>query len=398
VIADTELRLSAAATNWKEGAGEIAATTNGAMQKVDIVIRALRTQAEEIGLAATQGVGRIDDLRGSVRGLVGEVATVAGEATRQAVEIARDTQAESAALLQALQDTLAEMGNVKTAIGREMGDLAKIAGEVRGVATSFRDGVAGPVRELTGSLAAARADGEAAREELRNQAADLAQAADQVSQRLTEIGALIDSRAETLVSAADKALARAGELGTVFERQSQMLGASVKDAAGVAEEMVVKLRAEGENLAKAAQTAVEQTASIQQRQQKTVRDQFLRQASTMIDELNGLALDIHQLLDSDIPEEIWKNFRAGDRSVFARRLFRLKDSYTIPAIEQRYEQDARFRDMVSRYLSKFEELLREANSADQESLLNATFITADVGKLYLVLQRSLERAGHKRAG
>jgi ABC-type transporter Mla subunit MlaD len=290
------------------------------------------------------------------------------------------------------------MGNVKTAIGREMGDLAKIAGEVRGVATSFRDGVAGPVRELTGSLAAARADGEAAREELRNQAADLAQAADQVSQRLTEIGALIDSRAETLVSAADKALARAGELGTVFERQSQMLGASVKDAAGVAEEMVVKLRAEGENLAKAAQTAVEQTASIQQRQQKTVRDQFLRQASTMIDELNGLALDIHQLLDSDIPEEIWKNFRAGDRSVFARRLFRLKDSYTIPAIEQRYEQDARFRDMVSRYLSKFEELLREANSADQESLLNATFITADVGKLYLVLQRSLERAGHKRAG
>jgi hypothetical protein len=54
--------------------------------------------------------------------------------------------------------------------------------------------------------------------------------------------------------------------------------------------------------------------------------------------------------------------------------------------------------MVSRYLSKFEELLREANAADQESLLNATFITADVGKLYLVLQRSLERAGHKRAG
>jgi hypothetical protein len=42
--------------------------------------------------------------------------------------------------------------------------------------------------------------------------------------------------------------------------------------------------------------------------------------------------------------------------VFARRLFRLKDSYTIPAIEQRFDRDDRFRDMVSRYMNKFEDL------------------------------------------
>jgi hypothetical protein len=117
----------------------------------------------------------------------------------------------------------------------------------------------------------------------------------------------------------------------------------------------------------------------------------------MIDELNTLALDIHRLLDSDIPEDIWKAFRQGDRSVFARRLFRLKDSYTIPAIEQRFDRDDRFRDMVSRYMNKFEDLLRESNTADPESVLNATFITADVGKLYLVLSRSLDRAGHRKA-
>ena len=46
---------------------------------------------------------------------------------------------------------------------------------------------------------------------------------------------------------------------------------------------------------------------------------------------------------------------------------------------------------------KFEELLRESNRADPESLLNATFITADVGKLYMVLQRSLERIARRRA-
>ena len=74
-----------------------------------------------------------------------------------------------------------------------------------------------------------------------------------------------------------------------------------------------------------------------------------------------------------------------------------QDSYTIPAIEQRYDRDDRFRDMVTRYMGKFEDLLRESNTADPESVLNATFITADVGKLYLVLSRSLDRTGHRKA-
>ena len=115
-------------------------------------------------------------------------------------------------------------------------------------------------------------------------------------------------------------------------------------------------------------------------------------AAVMIDELNGLALDIHTLLDSEVPEEVWKRYRDGDRSIFARRLFKMKDSYVIPAIQQRYQRDDKFQDMVDRYIRKFEELLANSASADPESVLNAAFITADVGKLYLVMSRSLGRA------
>jgi hypothetical protein len=89
---------------------------------------------------------------------------------------------------------------------------------------------------------------------------------------------------------------------------------------------------------------------------------------------------------------VWKRYRNGDRSVFARRLFKTKDSYVIPAIQQRYQRDDKFQDMVDRYIRKFEELLTNSTSADPESVLNAAFITADVGKLYLVMSRSLGRA------
>jgi hypothetical protein len=92
-----------------------------------------------------------------------------------------------------------------------------------------------------------------------------------------------------------------------------------------------------------------------------------------------------------VPPDIWKDFHKGDRSVFARHLFRTRDSYVIPAIEQRYADDDRFRDLVSRYMERFEALLAHAQEIDPENVLNAAFITADVGKLYLVLARSLGR-------
>jgi hypothetical protein len=95
-----------------------------------------------------------------------------------------------------------------------------------------------------------------------------------------------------------------------------------------------------------------------------------------------------------VPEELWQSFHRGDRSVFARRLFKMKDSYTIPALEQRYDRDDRFKDMVTRYINRFDELMAEASTADPEGMLRTVFITADVGKLYLVLARTLGRQVH----
>ena len=43
-------------------------------------------------------------------------------------------------------------------------------------------------------------------------------------------------------------------------------------------------------------------------------------------------------------------------------------------------------------MKQFEGLLAQANDCDPENMLSATFLTADVGKLYLILSRSLGRA------
>ncbi len=166
----------------------------------------------------------------------------------------------------------------------------------------------------------------------------------------------------------------------------------MSDPIAAAADLGARLRGEVDALAQATADAGAQVTKLKQSQVKAGRDAFLRTASKMVDELNTLAADMHNLLDSDVPDEIWRVYHRGDKSVFARRLFRMKDSYMIPALEQRFRRDEAFRQMVTSYMARFEELLSQASEADPESTLNATFITADIGKLYMVMSRSLGRA------
>ena len=141
----------------------------------------------------------------------------------------------------------------------------------------------------------------------------------------------------------------------------------------------------------ASEEAAIQARSVRHNDALGRRDLFLRTATVMIEDLNSAAIDINRLLEDEIPEEIWRRYRRGDKSVFARRLLKMKDRFVVRDIESRYESDVEFRDKVTRYMNQFESLLTQATDCDPEQVLSATFLTADVGKLYLLLSRSLGR-------
>ncbi len=69
----------------------------------------------------------------------------------------------------------------------------------------------------------------------------------------------------------------------------------------------------------------------------------------------------------------------------------LTDKKAEALIKRRYEEDENFRNHVSSYLEQFEQLLVQASESDPENLLSSTFVTADVGKLYLLLSRAVGR-------
>ena len=119
------------------------------------------------------------------------------------------------------------------------------------------------------------------------------------------------------------------------------------------------------------------------------REAFLNEASSMVEALHQAAIDVDKILDGALPAEVVMAINAGDRGVSVRRLLSRYTPAGAAAMADLYARDRAFTERVDRYLETFDSLLAQANQVDRSKLLHTTFLTADIGKLYVFLARSI---------
>ena len=168
-----------------------------------------------------------------------------------------------------------------------------------------------------------------------------------------------------------------------FTRQAGELRLLLENIGGVASQHGVALQKVGEQAEARAQRLVSLVNDND-------RDAFLGSAERLVDRLHGLAVDVDSILDGDLDPSVIAAFQQGDRGISVRRLLATNaQSPQTSRVAQLYASDERFRTRVDHYVEGFDDLLMRAARADTTKLLHTTFLTADIGKLYVFLTRSL---------
>jgi ABC-type transporter Mla subunit MlaD len=338
--------------------------------KASATLVEIAKQVDEAGL----GVAAAGDAAGAT------LRDVGGQ-FRQHVQDLAATVDQTVGRMQAARDVLnSHFAAIGDAAGSVTLRLEELCGQAREQVASFaaasdamlqhRDDTGEQVQrqilEINNMLEQANSRLDSARGVLRSQAAELNAATDLTVERLRDISEIYHNQSAALVGAAEQAGGRAKEASEVFRTHTQTFLKAANDAATLAQRM-------------------------RDQAQSNQADTFLKSATFIIETLQSLSVDLARILDQPVPETIWKRFHAGERGVFARYILQLQDRQSSTIIKEKFEGDSGFREQALRYMDQFEQLLAQARAVDRADVMGATFVTADVGKLYLVMANALGR-------
>jgi hypothetical protein len=206
-----------------------------------------------------------------------------------------------------------------------------------------------------------------------------------------DVGDILSGQTQTLVKATSDARAQVDGLTERVEQHRANLLATTDEVIAKTSEASTRFDQHAAVLTQAAADAAAQADQLKEQDLSGRRNVFLKTARYIIEDLHSTAVDLTRMLSEEVPDDDWKRYVRGDRGIFTRGLLTKRPSATASLIAQKVQQDEEMRRYVMRYFDHFERLLAESQEADPENLLHSTFMTADVGKLYLLLCRALGR-------
>ncbi len=337
-----------------------------------------------------------------------QAATRIGEATENLMtqstsveQVARISKADITKEADDMQKIITLLSENGTNVTRLLSEQKKILNdEIRELQTAVRDAVTGihqkknMVEEQVGML--------------RNMSDQTQNELQSAHRKLQVIGSDVGSIWKESSLQVKEASARFREQKTDFEKTLHFIrnhGIEISDSLG---QRVAEWGTVVKNFEKSARSAEEgfqaqmdqllsTTREIETRAQEATKNAFMTQragfleaSSFVTEKLQSLSVDIARLLDPQASGDDWDRYLQGDRGIFVRVLGRGRDAKMAEKIRQQIKENEQFRTYVLEYMSEFKTLIGQAHSVDHNQVLEKTFLSADVGKVYALLERALE--------
>ena len=244
------------------------------------------------------------------------------------------------------------------------------------------------LEETTGSSAEHFA---ASGEKLRSAVAEVMTDAERVAGEVRASHEAFKEQSDNLRATADETLTKVSEVmgsfsGSLeeFTAKSNAIVDSTSNFNGVIKKQI-------ELLDIGAKQAGSELADIEKRYREMKVENFLKNATSIIEKLETLAVDINMIFNPESQDKLWQKYYEGDTDVFVRYLSRTMSRKQVVAIKEEFEKNPEFRKMVNAYMGEFEELINRARGCEKSGILLSVISGADIGKIYYVIARALDK-------
>lgn len=241
------------------------------------------------------------------------------------------------------------------------------------------------VQTLHGESTRLTSEGEAAATRLSDLSGDLARTAEATR-------ASVESAAENLKEHTETELAGINaQFGGALDGALSDLRQATDTVAGHAGEAAERVAGQADRIVSRAELFVSRADELQRKLSDSLQDDFLKSSSLLVESLSAGAFDIGRVLETDIPDTVWKKYLAGDRNIFARRAVKLGNRAMRKEVAEKFAKDAEFRDHVLKFMRDFESLMERVMATTGGNAISVTLISSELGKLYVFLAQAMKK-------
>ncbi len=330
-------------------------TLNTARESIDKILNGANSSLEQKSARAIKNIEKI------ITGLDGELSKLN--------EFIKKTESKNDEVQSTAEKITRKIGDISADLGKKVDDLQTRAVEA---IDKFNE-VSGVVQKNTSQLSETAnvivIKGKEGAKSLEKQKDDIllaVEALENVKKRVAEIGQALKKTSGDTDEIFTNYRQQIGDFGSLISRQVELLNESQEQSE-------------------------QRLFSLKRKYKELSVDNFIEESSGLIQSLENISVDINRLFNKNDDDDLWKKFYGGDHAVFARHVVKNLNRKQIVKIREEYEKNENFRQLTDRYIREFEELLEAARGCERPEILLSIFSNADVGKIYYVLARALDR-------
>ncbi len=361
------------------------------IKNIDQTSLRLNQSCEDLDTSIFHSIENINGVFKEYEKYIAGFNTVTAETSTGVFEINNLIAAQSDKMVQISQDTKKLVDCFNTVLNDTSNQLADRANDAYDKVKSLGQDLKKLSMEMDEATKMSAIHLEKSGDKIRASVGEAAANAERISNNILSSGEVFVKQSQALTVIADDTVQKVNtsvdslvKAGKNFEVQGQSL---IKEAIRFNDTVNTQAKILDEHTVKADKVMKELIGSY-----KDVRvDTFLKDAGKIISILENISVDVNRLLHPKDEEDLWKKFYHGDTQVFIRSIVKNMNNAQVALLKREFEKNIDLRKLVTNYLKEFEILVEKSKSHEHSAALMAIISDADLGKLYYILARAMDK-------